>query len=147
LGLGAWIGARHVGGFGHAACLSFHPRKTITTGEGGMVLTDDPDLASVVGELRNYGASVQPWDRPQTDISVLPEYHRIGFNYKLTDLQAAIGLVQMRRLPTILAARREIASRYEAGLADLTWLRLPRPIHGQTLGWQSFVVMCGGEDG
>jgi perosamine synthetase len=141
LGLGARIGERHAGSLGHAACLSFHPRKMITTGEGGMVLTNSDQVAARVAELRNYGASVPAWERHKGKLFDLPAYHQVGYNYKLTDIQAAIGLEQTRKLPAMVARRREIARRYDNSLAHLQWLRLPREPAGRTHAYQSYVCM------
>jgi dTDP-4-amino-4,6-dideoxygalactose transaminase len=141
LGLGARIGERYAGSLGDAACLSFHPRKLITTGEGGMVLSDSDQIAARVAELRNYGASVPAWERHKGRLFDLPAYHRVGYNYKLTDLQAAIGLEQSRKLSEILARRRQIARRYDAALAHLDWLQLPREPVGRTHAYQSYVCL------
>jgi perosamine synthetase len=141
LGLGARVGSRQVGSFGDAACLSFHPRKMITTGEGGMVLANSEQIAARVAELRNYGASVPAWERHKRDLFALPAYEEAGFNFKLTDIQASIGLEQLRKLPTILALRRELACRYDAALADLPWLQLPCESAGRTHAYQSYVCL------
>ena len=141
LGLGARIGERCAGSLGEAACLSFHPRKMITTGAGGMVLTNSDDVAARVAELRNYGASVPAWERHRGNLFDLPVYQRVGYNYKLTDIQAAIGVEQARKLPVIVARRREIARRYDEALAHLPWLRLPREPAGRTHAYQSYVCL------
>ena len=141
LGLGARLGDRHVGTFGDAACLSFHPRKMITTGEGGMVLTNSDEIAARVAELRNYGASVPAWERHRGNLFALPTYERAGYNYKLTDIHASIGLEQVKKLPAILQMRREIAQRYDEALTDLPWLRLPQEPIARTHVYQSYVCM------
>jgi len=139
LGLGVRVHGRHVGGFGDACVLSFHPRKTITTGEGGMVLSPSQEVIDRVGSMRNYGASVQAWARHNTGLAALPSYETIGFNYKMTDIQAAIGVVQMTKIDAIQAARARIARRYDAGLAGLAWLALPPDQEGVERGHQSYV--------
>jgi len=141
LGLGARLGDRYAGSFGDAACLSFHPRKMITTGEGGMVLTNSDDVAARVAELRNYGASVPAWERHRDNLFDLPVYERAGYNYKLTDIQAGIGLEQVKKLPAILQMRREIAQRYDEALADLPWLQLPQEPASRTHAYQSYVCL------
>lgn len=147
LGLGARIGDRSVGGFGEASCLSFHPRKMITTGEGGMMLTNSDEIAARAARLRNYGASVPAWDRHRSTIHALPTYDEVGYNYKLTDIAGAIGLAQLKKLPAILQMRREIAKLYEEALADLPWLKLPREPAGRTHAYQSYVCLVSpGED-
>jgi dTDP-4-amino-4,6-dideoxygalactose transaminase len=148
LGLGARVGERSVGSFGDAACLSFHPRKMITTGEGGMVLTDSDELAERVTRLRNYGASMPAWARHNGNLFDLPSYDQAGYNYKLTDIQAAIGLEQVKKLPGFLEARREIARQYDERLSALPWLELPQRPAGLTHAFQSYVclVRAGGND-
>jgi len=146
LGLGTRLGDRYVGSFGDSACLSFHPRKMITTGEGGMVLTNSDEIAARVAELRNYGASVPAWERHSGDLFDLPAYEQVGYNYKLTDIQASIGLEQMKKLPDILQMRQDIARRYDESLADLTWLRLPQTPADQRHAYQSYVCLLQGTD-
>lgn len=141
LGLGARVGVQPVGSSGDVACLSFHPRKMITTGEGGMLLTNSDEIAERVTALRNYGASVPAWKRHTGNLFMLPIYEHAGYNYKLTDLQAGIGLEQVRKLPTILQMRREIAQRYNESLADLEWLQLPIEPAGETHAYQSYVCL------
>lgn len=146
LGLGATVGDRLVCSFGHAACLSFHPRKIITTGEGGMVLTNSDEVADTVAKLRNYGASVSALDRHHGKLFDLPDYNEIGYNFKLTDVQASIGLTQSKKLPAFIEMRREIAKRYDDAFAGLPWLRLPREEHGTTHVYQSYVCLLGSDD-
>ena len=106
-----------------------------------MVLTNSDDVAARVAELRNYGASVPAWERHRGNLFDLPVYQRVGYNYKLTDIQAAIGVEQARKLPVIVARRREIARRYDEALAHLPWLRLPREPAGRTHAYQSYVCL------
>ncbi len=141
LSLGASINARAVGTFGSAAFLSFHPRKMITTGEGGMVLTGSTDIAEVVAALRNYGASVDALQRHRGQLFELASYDRAGFNFKLTDIQATIGLAQLKKLPEMIRRRRAIARRYTESLADLSWLALPEEPGGSTHVYQSYACM------
>jgi perosamine synthetase len=117
LALGARKESRFAGAFGAAGCFSFHPRKIVTTGEGGAICTDSLELAGHAREARNYGAAQTAWTRFQTGDGRPRGFNRLGFNCKLTDLQAAIGLVQLNRLPQFLSRRAEIATRYTAGLA------------------------------
>ena len=139
LGLGGRTGDRSVGCFGDAAVLSFHPRKMIAVGEGGMVLTHSETIAQSVAVMRNYGASIQAWDRHQGRLFDLPEYDAAGFNYKMPDLLAAVGLEQAGKLPEMLGLRRQIARRYDAALADLPWLKPPEVPVGMEHGYQSYV--------
>jgi dTDP-4-amino-4,6-dideoxygalactose transaminase len=97
-------------------CFSFHPRKIISTGDGGMITTGDPDLARRLRILRQQGMSVNDLERHQSKTVVSEDYPVVGYNYRLTDVQAAIGLGQLRRLDGIISRRREIAARYDAAL-------------------------------
>jgi perosamine synthetase len=146
LGLGAQIGKQYAGSFADVACLSFHPRKIITTGEGGMVLTDSDAVARRVGELRNYGASVSAWDRHQRELFTLPTYETVGYNYKLSDVLAGIGIEQLRKLAGMIELRQQIASHYRSSLGELQWLRLPKSYPGSTHVYQSFVCLLDGGD-
>jgi perosamine synthetase len=145
LGLGGRIQGRPVGGFGTAAILSFHPRKLITTGEGGMVLTDVPDIDARVARLRNYGADVQAWKRHQGKLSSLPDYREAGFNCKLPDVLAAIGLEQAKKLPNMLKLRKTVADRYDSLLSGIPWLVLQSAPHEVEHAHQSYVVRIQGK--
>ena len=138
---GAAYRGRPAGGLGDIAAFSFHPRKSITTGEGGMVTTGDARLAETVARLRSHGASVSEEQRHAGDAPyLLPAFDDIGFNYRMSDLQAAVGLVQLRKLDNFIDERDALADRYATALAGLGWLTLPeRPIDGRH-GWQSYVA-------
>ncbi len=138
--LGARIGDRHAGTFGDAGCFSLHPRKSITTGEGGMVVTDDPDLDRVVRSLRDHGASRSDLERHESqDGFHLAEYPRRGYNFRMTDLQGAVGLAQMEKLDRVLERRRELAARYDEALADVDWYVPQRHPEGHVHGYQAYV--------
>ena len=137
---GASYKGRSAGILGKAAAFSFHPRKSITTGEGGMVTTNDADLAEMVNMLRNHGASVSEEQRhhgPQP--YKLPEFNLIGFNYRMTDLQGAVGLSQLTKLDRFIAERCKWVEYYMRELASIKWLRTPVSHKGYEHGWQSFV--------
>jgi perosamine synthetase len=125
LALGARRANRFAGTFGVAGCFSFHPRKILTTGEGGAVCTDDTELAVRIRAARNYGAAQTAWARFQTGDGSPRGFSRLAFNCKLTDLQAAVGLVQLRKLSGFIERRREIAARYSRSLSGCRNLRLP----------------------
>ena len=109
--LGTKVDDIHVGTFGDNGCFSFHPRKSISTGEGGMIIAAaDGDIA-LARSRRNHGVAAEA---PSSAGGPLPDHPLVGFNYRMTDLQAAIGIVQMSRLEGILTRRREIAQRYDA---------------------------------
>ncbi len=134
-----WNG-RPVGAGALLAAWSFHPRKLLTTGEGGMVTTDDAEWAARLRRLREHGMTVSAADRHAAGSTIVLEgYAETAFNYRMTDIQAALGLVQLRRLPGIVARRREIAARYHELLAPLP----VRPVRDPTSGeanYQSFWV-------
>ncbi len=140
--VGATYKGRPAGGLGRAAAFSFHPRKVISTGEGGMVTTDDDALAGCIDSLRNHGASVPEEQRHHGPKPyVLPEFHLPGFNFRMTDLQGAVGLVQMGKLDRLLAERRRLAARYDEALASVPWLRPPRAAAGCEHTYQAYVCM------
>jgi perosamine synthetase len=123
------------------AAWSFHPRKLLTTGEGGMVTTDDAELAARLRRLREHGMSVSAADRHAGGGVVLEAYEETAFNYRMTDLQAAIGLVQLGRLPGMVERRRTLAARYAELLAPLTGVRaVTDPAWGST-NFQSYWVL------
>jgi perosamine synthetase len=141
---GADVEGRCAGGLGDLAAFSFHPRKSITTGEGGMVTTNDTELAERVARLRSHGASVSEEQRHAGDAPyLLPAFEDIGFNYRMSDLQAAVGLVQLSRLDGFLAERDALARRYREELRDVPWLRLPAAPADGRHGWQAYVAVVG----
>lgn len=123
-GAGSTYRDRPVGAGAEIVAWSFHPRKILTTGEGGMITTSRPEWATRARRLREHAMSVSAADRHASLVSPPEEYDEVGFNFRMTDLQAAVGLVQLGRLPAIVARRRELAARYRAELADVTGLRL-----------------------
>ena len=116
---------RKVGSNAHQTVFSFHPRKVITTGEGGMITTDDDELADRARKLRAHGMSVSDLDRHKSDRVIIEEYPVLGFNYRMTDIQASIGLVQIRRLDELLRLRRERAARYNRELPEVKGIEIP----------------------
>ena len=135
---GTWerIGRPH----GVVACFSFHPRKVMSTGDGGMLTTDDDELAATFRLLRQHGMSVNDRARHGADTVVFEEHSVLGFNYRMTDIQAAVGRVQLGRLPEILAGRRRIADCYVERLGELDHIGLPVESADRRSNWQSFSV-------
>src|ERR671934_2471979 len=131
---------RKVGSNAHQTVFSFHPRKVITTGEGGMITTDDEAFAERARRLRAHGMSVSDLERHKADRPILEEYHELGFNYRMTDIQASIGLVQIRRLDEFLAIRTAKAERYNAELASIRKLRTPFTPQYARHTYQSYCV-------
>jgi perosamine synthetase len=143
---GASYAGKPAGGLGAVGAFSFHPRKSITTGEGGMLTTDDDELAARAERLRNHGAASSEEKRHRSDAPFLmSEFDQIGFNYRMTDLQAAVGIVQLRKLDDLIIERDRWARWYMMELADLGWLRAPQVPEGYGHGWQAFVTVV--EDG
>jgi perosamine synthetase len=144
---GGWYRGRHTGTFGDAGCFSFHPRKSITTGEGGMVTTQRNDLAELARSLRDHGAS--PSDHARHTSSgafLLSSYEHLGFNFRMTDIQGALGEVQMDRADEILNERRRRATLYDEALEDIDWLRPPVVPNGYVHGYQAYVCLFAPEE-
>lgn len=128
------------GSIGRAAAFSFHPRKAITTGEGGMATTDDRTLAETIESMRNHGASLSEEQRHQGSRPyVLPEFNLLGYNYRMTDLQAAVGLVQLSKLDRFIEERRSRARFYRDAFAGIDWLRPPTHPKDYGHSWQAYV--------
>lgn len=134
---GASYRGRSAGTLASIAAFSFHPRKSITTGEGGMLTTSDEHLAERLRILRNHGMGALP---PAAPLSQMAPVEVLGFNYRLTDIQAAIGLVQLKKLDFFIAERSKWASYYKARLAGVNWLHLPDEPTDGVHAWQSYVV-------
>lgn len=146
-GFGCLRQGRHVGTFGSFGAFSFHPRKSITTGEGGMVTTADPALDQMIRSLRDHGASRSDHERhTEGGAYLLAEYPHLGFNVRMTDIQGALGCAQMDRADGILARRRELAARYDALLGGVDWLRTPAVPRGDVHGYQAYVCLFAPEE-
>jgi len=131
-----WIGMPH----GRIACFSFHPRKVITTGEGGMLTTSNPELDRKFRLLRQHAMSVPDTVRHGSPQVIFEDYLAVGFNYRMTDIQAAVGRKQLTKLPDIVARRRALASRYAELLGNIEGLRLPFEPEWARSNWQSYCV-------
>jgi perosamine synthetase len=139
---GAWQNNRHAGTMGDLGAFSFHPRKSITTGEGGMVTTDRADLDELARSLRDHGV-----DRSGSrGAFVLADHDRLGFNYRMTDIQGALGCAQMGRADWILDERRRRARLYDEALADVDSLRTPTTPAGNVHGYQSYCCLFAPEE-
>lgn len=139
---GAAYRNRPAGSLGDLGCFSLHPRKSITSGEGGVVTTNDPDFAASVDIHRNHGASVSEEVRHRgSRPHELPDFEVFGFNYRMTDIQAAIAEVQLGKLDRFIAHRRELAALYDGGLASLDWITPPARPDGYDHALQAYVVM------
>jgi dTDP-4-amino-4,6-dideoxygalactose transaminase len=132
----ARIGRPH----GTVACFSFHPRKMLTTGDGGMLTTSDAALDTKFRLLRQHGMSVPDTQRHAASTVIFEEYLELGFNYRMTDIQAAIGRVQLRRLPEMLARRRELAAMYTQAICAIPGLSRPQTPTYARPNYQSYAV-------
>jgi len=139
--IGSYYKEKHAGTMGDASCLSFHPRKSITTGEGGMVLTNNTEIGHRVEILRDHGAEVSDLARHEGKSSLLPEYNTLGYNYRMTDLQGALGVAQMQKLPYILKRKQVLAERYTESLGGLELLQRPTVPNGYVHGYQAYVCL------
>ena len=140
--LGAKIGDTHPGAFGNTACISFHPRKSITTGEGGMILTDDASLAQRMRELRTHGSTVSADARDKGSGFLLPEFNEAGYNYRMTDIQGAMGVAQIKKLDYILEEKRKCAVNYNELISEMIpEFIIPIEPEGYFHTYQSYVCM------
>jgi UDP-4-amino-4,6-dideoxy-N-acetyl-beta-L-altrosamine transaminase len=137
--LGAALDGKRVGSLADMTTFSFHPVKHITTGEGGMITTDDPELAARLRRFRNHGITTTHADREKSG-SWFYEQIDLGYNYRLTDIQCALGLSQLAKLDGWLARRRAIARRYDAAFARLRGLRVLSVLPGADSAWHLYVI-------
>jgi perosamine synthetase len=141
-GFGSKYKGKHVGTLGDTGCFSFHPRKAITTGEGGMVTTNDNALAEKIRRLRDHGAAMTDLQRHLGDRPyLLADHPDAGYNQRMTDLQGALGSAQMDRAKEIVSERQNLAQRYDDAFAALNWLRSPFKHSDYEHGYQSYPCM------
>lgn len=135
---GKWerIGRPH----GDVACFSFHPRKVLSTGDGGMITTKHKDWDARFRLWRQHAMSVPDTVRHASNCIIFESYPELGYNYRMTDVQAAIGREQLKRLPEFVSRRRQMAARYRSLLGDIPNLRLPAEPDWARSNWQSFCV-------
>ncbi|WP_317065722.1 DegT/DnrJ/EryC1/StrS family aminotransferase [Methanoculleus caldifontis] len=137
--LGARYRGRCAGTMGDVGCFSFHARKGITTGEGGMLVTDRDDIAAKARHLAVFGMTAA-WDREQSDRLVIPRFTDVGYNYKMSDITAAVGVAQMRRLDTFIERRRELAQIWDTHLDDIAGITKPYIDPSVSPVYQSYVA-------
>ena len=138
-GFGARYHGQHVGTQGDTGCFSFHPRKAITTGEGGMITTGSHDLAKRLRCLRDHGAAMSDLQRHLgARPYLLADHPEAGYNQRMTDLQAALGSAQMDRASEIIEERQRLAARYDQAFAKLDWLQTPAKLAQYEHGYQSY---------
>ena len=130
------------GSLGDAAAFSFHPRKLITTGEGGMVTTRHKDLADKVSQLRSHGATLSERQRLLgSQPYLLPDFNQLGYNYRMTDLQAAVGRVQLSKLEEFIKERSRHTQFYRSALSKINSLQVPQEPSEGRHSWQSFTLL------
>ena len=141
----SWIGERHSGTFGEFGCFSFHPRKSITTGEGGMITTGNQKMIDLVASLCDHGASKSDMQRHfESGGSLLPEFNVLGYNYRMTDIQGALGVAQIQKADKIISGRRIVAGWYDQVLDSIPFLQAPATPPGYRHGYQSYVCLFNG---
>jgi perosamine synthetase len=129
-----------IGSHSDLVCFSFHPRKVITTGDGGMISTNSEEYYNRLKLLRQHGMSVNDRVRHNSTQVIIEDHLEVGYNYRLTDIQAAVGIKQLERLDSIIAERRKIAERYNSAFRDLKGVRLPVEPKDYFTNWQSYVL-------
>lgn len=134
--LGSYYKGKHCGTFGDYGCFSFHPRKSITTGEGGMITTNDSDKDALCRSLRNHGTSDKK-DLP----FLLTDYDNLGYNFRMTDIQGALGVSQMKKIDFLLSERKRIAGLYGKYLSETKFLKLPSAGNEYVHSYQSYVCL------
>jgi dTDP-4-amino-4,6-dideoxygalactose transaminase len=131
---------KKIGSHSDLVCFSFHPRKVISTGDGGMVTTNNDAYADRMKLLRQHGMSVNAGARHGATKIIFEDHLEVAYNYRMTDIQAAVGIQQLAKLDWIVEERRKIAARYLTELADIDCIRLPREESGYFTNWQSFSI-------
>ena len=132
--LGTAFDNKKVGSFGELGCFSFHPRKAITTGEGGAVTTNDDVLAKKIRAIRNHGMELEHGKI---------EFNYVGFNYRMTDFQAALGVFQLENFDEQIAVREKLAKTYEELLRDIDWITTPKPFEDRRMTYQTYHILVG----
>jgi len=139
--IGSTYSGRRIGRpFGDLTCFSFHPRKIMTTGEGGMITTSDSGLAERIRRLRQHAMSLSDVSRHNAKYAAIETYDEMGFNFRMTDMQAAVGIAQLGRLAELLGKRNQFAERYTQSLKELTWIETPYVPEGRRHNYQSYMV-------
>lgn len=144
--LGASCPEGMAGAIGDIGCFSLHPRKSVTTGEGGMMVTNRDDLARKVHALRDFGFEITDIERHRSGQTALPQVEMLGYNFRLTNIQGAIGVEQMKKYDYIVGERIRRAEIYNRELAGLDWLRTPVVPNGYKHTYQSYCLLVGGNN-
>ena len=141
-GLGARINGKHCGTYDNGGILSFHPRKSITTGEGGMIITNDEQVAEIARSLRDHGAVKSDYDRHQSEGSfIMTEYPYLGYNMRMTDIQGAMGVAQCEKISWIIDKKQKLAKEYNERLEEISWLKAPFVPESYFHGYQTYCTL------
>ena len=138
--LGAKYKNKYAGTIGDVGCFSFHARKGITTGEGGMVVTNDKNLAEKIRNLSVFGMT-SAWDREKSTEFIIPEFTELGYNYKMSDITAAVGVAQLRKLDKIIERKRELAKYWDEKLREIEFIKPPYVSENVKHIYQSYVAL------
>ncbi len=138
--IGSEYQGEKIGVHSDLVCFSFHPRKVITTGDGGMITTSREDFANRMRVLRQHGMSVNDRVRHLSDKVIMEDHVELGYNYRMTDIQAAVGIKQLEKLDLIVTERRKIAEQYLQAFKNIDCIRLPKEENGYRTNWQSFSI-------
>jgi perosamine synthetase len=138
--IGSSYNGAKIGSHSDLVCFSFHPRKVISTGDGGMITTNNEAYAERLRRLRQHGMSVNDRVRHLSSKVILEDHLEIGYNYRLTDIQAAVGIKQLEKLEYIISERRKIAAQYLKAFKEISCIRLPLEAEGYFSNWQSFSI-------
>ncbi len=138
--IGSSYKGKKIGSHSDLVCFSFHPRKVITTGDGGMISTNNEAYYNRLKLLRQHGMSVSDRVRHGSSKVIFEDHIEVGYNYRLTDIQAAVGIKQLEKLDWIVEERKKIAARYNEALKNIEFLRLPIEADGYSTNWQSYCV-------
>lgn len=138
--IGSMYQGKKIGTHSDLVCFSFHPRKVITTGDGGMITTNRKDFADRLKLLRQHGMSVNPLQRHQSGKMIFEDHLEVAYNYRMTDIQAAVGIKQLEKLDHIIAERRKIALKYHEALKQYAFLKIPEEKEGYYSNYQSYSI-------
>jgi dTDP-4-amino-4,6-dideoxygalactose transaminase len=141
--LGAKYKNNYAGTIGDIGCFSFHARKGITTGEGGMVVTDNKNLAEKIRNLSVFGMT-SAWDREKSDKFIIPKFTEVGYNYKMSDIIAAVGVAQLGKLDKIIERKRELAKYWDEKLREMDFIETPYVSENVKHIYQSYVALVDG---
>jgi len=138
--VGSSYKGKKIGSHSELVCFSFHPRKLVTTGDGGMIATSNEDYYNELKLLRQHGMSIDDRERHNANKVIIEEYIKVGFNFRMTDIQASVGIKQLERLDWIIKERRKIAFKYNEAFKDISFIRIPSEKEGYFSNFQSYSI-------